>query len=51
VEKADWTKSPRLAAPEDLEPWVAKALAHGASLPAKVAKAKEAKAKPKAKAN
>ncbi|MEA2534822.1 MAG: hypothetical protein QOJ93_2633 [Actinomycetota bacterium] len=38
-----------LAAPEDLEPWVAKALAHGASLPAKAAKA--AKAKPKAKPN
>jgi TfoX/Sxy family transcriptional regulator of competence genes len=35
-----------LAAPEDLEPWVAKALAHGASLPAKAAKAK-AKPKPK----
>ena len=37
-----------LAAPEALEPWVAKALAHGASLPAKAAKAK---AKPKAKPN
>jgi len=35
-----------LAAPEDLEPWVAKALAHGASLPPKAAKAK-----PKAKPN
>jgi TfoX/Sxy family transcriptional regulator of competence genes len=33
-----------LAAPEALEPWVAKALAHGASLPVKAAKAK---AKPK----
>ena len=35
-----------LAAPEDLEPWVAKALAHGGSLPPKAPKAK-AKAKPK----
>ena len=35
-----------LAAPEALEPWVARALAHGASLPAKAAKAK-AKPKPK----
>ena len=34
-----------LAAPEALEPWVATALAHGASLPPKKAKAK-AKAKP-----
>jgi TfoX/Sxy family transcriptional regulator of competence genes len=33
-----------LASPDDLEPWVAKALAHGASLPPKKAKAK---AKPK----
>jgi TfoX/Sxy family transcriptional regulator of competence genes len=33
-----------LASPEDLEPWVAKALAHGASLPPKAAKTK---AKPK----
>jgi TfoX/Sxy family transcriptional regulator of competence genes len=40
-----------LAVPEDLEAWVAKALAHGASLPAKAAKAKAAKAKPKAKPN
>jgi TfoX/Sxy family transcriptional regulator of competence genes len=29
-----------LAAPEALEPWVAKALAHGTSLPPKAAKAK-----------
>jgi TfoX/Sxy family transcriptional regulator of competence genes len=40
-----------LAAPETLETWVAKALAHGASLPAKAAKAAKAKAKPKAKPN
>ncbi|MEA2590943.1 MAG: hypothetical protein QOD62_774 [Actinomycetota bacterium] len=40
-----------LAAPEALEAWVAKALAHGASLPAKAAKAAKAKAKPKAKPN
>ena len=37
-----------LAAPGDLEPWVAKALAHGGSLPPKAPKAK-AKAKAKAK--
>ena len=37
-----------LAAPEALEPWVTKALAHGASLPPKAVKAK---AKPKARPN
>ena len=37
-----------LASPEELEPWVAKALAHGASLPPKAAKTK---AKPKARPN
>ena len=36
-----------LASPEELEPWVARALAYGASLPAKAAKAAKAKAKPK----
>jgi len=35
-----------LARPEELEPWVAKALAYGASLPPKAAKAK---AKPRAR--
>jgi TfoX/Sxy family transcriptional regulator of competence genes len=38
-----------LATPESLEPWVAKALAHGASLPPKAAKAKAAKARAKPK--
>ncbi|HEY2667934.1 MAG TPA: TfoX/Sxy family protein [Actinomycetota bacterium] len=36
-----------LASPEDLQPWVARALAYGASLPPKAAKAAKARAKPK----
>jgi TfoX/Sxy family transcriptional regulator of competence genes len=39
-----------LASPEELEPWVARALAYGASLPPKAAKDK-AKAKARAKPN
>jgi TfoX/Sxy family transcriptional regulator of competence genes len=41
-----------VSSPEELEPWVAKALAYGASLPPKAAKAAKAKAgaKPKTKA-